>query len=481
MQVEVTQQAVAETDADVRVVGLRSGDELPKDLASAPGSADAKATFKRTTLLRPDGDSRWLVIGLGDRDDVDPERMRVAAAVAAKTAALYGATTVAWAVPDGRADLATAVVDGTVLASFRFDEYKTTDRDGSESAALEALVLTGVGEDAAGDVEAARVAGEAENRARALQSRPANDLKPDDLAERAREIAAAYEGVEVIVLNRSEIADRGMGGLMAVSSGSDAEPHLIALRYRGGSGETIGYVGKGVTFDAGGLSIKPAAGMHEMKMDMSGAAAVLEAFAAIVELAVPVNLVAVVPTTENMLSGSAMRPGDIITQLNGKTVEINNTDAEGRLILADALTYCRRDLGADRIVDIATLTGGVVIALGSTYAALVSNDDEWAAAVEEAGKATGELAWRMPLHAEYKELTTGKVADLTNLASKRKASTLYAASFLEEFTDDVPWAHLDIAGTAWDTGREYVGSGPTGFGVRLLVELARSLGAPGAT
>ena len=210
-------------------------------------------------------------------------------------------------------------------------------------------------------------------------------------------------------------------------------------------------------------------------MDMSGAAAALEAFAAIAELGLPVDLVAVIPATENMPSGSATRPGDIITQLNGKTVEVNNTDAEGRLILADALTYCVRDMGAERVVDLATLTGAVLVALGSTYAALISNDDEWAATVAAAGDAAGELAWRLPLHPEYKELTKGKVADLTNAAAKRKAGTIYAGSFLEEFVDGKPWAHLDIAGTSWDVGREYVGSGPTGFGVRLLVELARSL------
>jgi leucyl aminopeptidase len=215
--------------------------------------------------------------------------------------------------------------------------------------------------------------------------------------------------------------------------------------------------------------------MQEMKMDMSGAAAVLEAFAAIVELGLPLDIAAVVPSTENMLDADSMRPGDIITQLNGKTVEVNNTDAEGRLILADALTYCVRDMGAARIVDLATLTGAVVVALGSTYAALIANDEDWADQVATAGERAGELAWRLPLHAEYKELTRGKVADLTNAASKRKAGTIYAASFLEEFVDDVPWVHLDIAGTSWDVGREYVGSGATGFGVRLLVELARDL------
>jgi leucyl aminopeptidase len=208
-----------------------------------------------------------------------------------------------------------------------------------------------------------------------------------------------------------------------------------------------------------------------MKMDMSGGAAVLEAIAAIADLGLPVRIAGCVPATENMPSGTATRPGDIITQLNGKTVEVNNTDAEGRLILADALTYCVRELGAERLVDVATLTGGVVIALGSTYAGLLANDDEWAERVRAAGERTGELAWRLPLHPEYKDLTRGKDAQLTNSSAKRKASTIYAASFLEEFVDEVPWAHLDIAGTAWDVGRDYVGNGPTGFGVRLLVAL----------
>jgi leucyl aminopeptidase len=267
-----------------------------------------------------------------------------------------------------------------------------------------------------------------------------------------------------------------MGGLVAVSKGSDEEPRLIVLRYAGdGGGETLGVVGKAVTFDTGGISIKPAGSMHEMKMDMSGGAAVLEALGAIAELEVPIDIAAVIPATENMPSGTATKPGDIITQLNGKTVEVNNTDAEGRLILADALTYCVRDLGADRVIDLATLTGGVVVALGSTYAALVSNDDQWAERVRHAADEAGELAWRLPLHAEYKELTKGTVADLTNASTKRKASTIYAASFLEEFVDGKPWAHLDIAGTAWDVGREYVGNGATGYGVRLLVRLARDL------
>ncbi len=212
-------------------------------------------------------------------------------------------------------------------------------------------------------------------------------------------------------------------------------------------------------------------------MDMSGAAAVLEAVAAIAELGLAVDLVAVVPATENMPSGTAIKPGDVITQYSGKTVEVINTDAEGRLILADALAYAV-ELGAERIVDLATLTGAVLMALGSTYAAVISNDDALAGEVERAGGATGELVWRLPLHPEYKALFKGKVADLANAAAKRKAGTIYAGSFLEEFVGETPWAHVDIAGTAWDVGRPYTGDDASGFGVRLLVELARE-SAPG--
>jgi len=321
----------------------------------------------------------------------------------------------------------------------------------------------------------ALVAAEAANRARTLQDTPSNELTPTELARRAEELAATHAKLSVEVLDRAAIEAAGMGGMVAVSQGSATEPRLIAMRYAGGgSNPRIGLVGKAVTFDSGGISIKPSAGMHEMKMDMSGGAAVLEAVGAIAELDLALDLVAVIPSTENMPSGTAIKPGDVITQLNGKTVEINNTDAEGRLILADALTYCVRELGAERLVDVATLTGAVVVALGSTYAGLIANDDDWAAAVASAGDECGELVWRLPLHEEYKQLTKGTIADLTNAAAKRKASTIYAGSFLEEFVDDVPWAHLDIAGTAWDTGREYVGKGASGFGTRLLVRLASS-------
>ncbi|HYU16536.1 MAG TPA: leucyl aminopeptidase [Candidatus Acidoferrum sp.] len=479
MRVEVTDTPLAEVESDLIAVMLFEGEDLPEPLAGAPGAEDAKGSYRKTALLYPERPGRVLVVGLGDRDDFELERARVAAAIAAKQASSLEAGSLALVPPstrDGDA-VAAALIEGAILASYRFDRFKTKtedDEDDGNRTRLESISLVdgaGLGQ----AVEAARVTTEAANRARELQDLPANVLTPSYLADRATALAEERESVSCEVLGREEIAEKGMGGLVAVSQGTAQDPRLILLRYRADAeGETVGLVGKGVTFDTGGISIKPAGSMHEMKMDMSGAAAVLEAVAAIAELELPVKLVAVIPATENMPSGTAVKPGDIITQLNGKTVEVNNTDAEGRLILADALTYCVQQ-GADRIVDLATLTGAVVVALGSTYAALISNDDAWAGKVEAAAERTGELAWRLPLHPEYKELTKGTTADLTNASAKRKAGTIYAGSFLEEFVDERPWVHLDIAGTAWDVGREYVGKGPTGFGVRLLVELAREL------
>jgi leucyl aminopeptidase len=478
VRVEVTTLQPGEVDADLLVVGLYEDGELPGDLADALGADDAKGGFQKLALLRLERPERVLVVGLGKREDVTLERIRLAAAVAAKEAARLDAAAVAWALPgsDDDAETTAAIVTGTILADYRFDRYLSRDPDDPPPSRIEALTLlapAGVADAA----EAARVCAEAQNRARDLQSLPSNVATPSFLAERAGEIAATSEALSVEALGRDEIAAKAMGGLVAVSQGTAEEPKLIVLRYAGGSsGPTLGFVGKGVTFDTGGISLKPSASMHEMKMDMSGAAAVLEAVGAIAELKLPLNLIAVVPATENMPSGTAIKPGDVITQYNGKTVEVNNTDAEGRLILADALAYAV-ELGAERIVDLATLTGAVLIALGSTYAAVISNDDELAAEVERAGETTGELVWRLPLHPEYKELTKGTVADLTNASAKRKAGTIYAGSFLEEFVGETPWAHVDIAGTAWDVGRPYTGNDASGFGVRLLVELARDLSA----
>src|SRR5215203_1211868 len=472
MKVEVKQVELVDVGTDLLAVGLVEGGELPPEIAGAAGADSARSGFKKLSLLRPDGFPTVLVVGLGESEELDLETLRIAAAVAAKEAERLEAKSIAWAYPRGIDSVlaADALVTGTVLAAYRFDRFKSGERD--DSPRLESLVLPGPAEFAK-TVEWARITAEAQNRARDLQLTPANFATPTFLAERAEAITAASEALTVEVFGRAELEAKGMGGLIAVGQGSAEEPKLIVLRYSGGgSGPTLAYVGKGVTFDTGGISLKPGAGMQEMKMDMSGGAAVLEATAAIAELGLPLELIALVPTTENMPSGTAIKPGDIITQYNGKTVEVNNTDAEGRLILADALAYAV-ELGAERIVDLATLTGAVLVALGSTYAGLISNDDDLAADVESAGQASGELVWRLPLHPEFKALMKGTVADLSNLGKKRKAGTITAASFLEEFVGETAWAHLDIAGSAWDIGREYVGNEANGFGARLLVEFAR--------
>jgi leucyl aminopeptidase len=488
MRVTFRQGPASETSADTLCVGLFEDEGAPPQLDEALGgrlgrlidAGEARGGLKRIALLHPDGAigaARVLAVGLGKRAEATPESARLAAAAALRRAQEAGARSLAWAVPDAddRSALARALVEGTALASYRFDRKSKQDPD----ARVEQLEI--VADDDLGDaVEQAALVVDAQNAARELQDLPSNELTPSKLAEHAAGRAAEIERLDVEVLGPDEIGARAMGGLEAVARGSHQEPRLIVLRYDGG-GPFLALVGKAVTFDTGGISLKPSDRMQEMKMDMSGGAAVIEATAAIARLGLPIKLLSVVPATENMPSGHATKPGDIITISNRKTVEVNNTDAEGRLILADALAFAAAE-GPEGIVDLATLTGAIITALGNTYAGLFTNDDDLAAGLTRAGDASGELVWRMPLHSDYKELTRGKIADLTNSADQRKASSAYAASFLEEFVDGRPWAHLDIAGTAWgQDNRDYVGKGASGWGVRLLVELARALSATRAS
>ncbi len=469
MPIAVTarQGAPEDTAADTRVVGLFEDESLPGELQSLVDSGEAKPGLRKLAVAHEDG-RRVIVAGLGQRGELDPEKARVAAAGVAARAKELGTSSLSWDAPPGTA---AAVVEGTLLALYRFDRFKSDAND--ENGGVQSLEIAGEQADEA-EVSAARATAEAQNRARDLQNLPSNVATPLFLAERATEIAEEHESLEVELMDGEAIISRGMGAFASVAQGTYAEPRLIVLRYDGGAeGPHLGFVGKAVTFDTGGISIKPAGKMHEMKFDMSGGAAVLESVAAIAELGLPVRITAVVPATENMPSGRAVKPGDIVTAMNGKTIEVNNTDAEGRLILADALAYAVEQ-GAERIVDLATLTGAIIVALGSTYAGVFSNDDEWSAQVEAAMTETGELGWRLPLHPEIFELTKGQYADLTNAAAERKAMSSYAAEFLRQFVGDTPWVHLDIAGTAWGLGRPYVGKGASGFGVRLLVELAKS-------
>jgi leucyl aminopeptidase len=454
----------SEASADTRVVPVFENEQLDGPLQALVDAGEAKAAPKKTAVFHENG-RRVILVGAGKRGDADAERLRVAAAAAASRAKELGAKGLSWQVPDV-AGATTGIVQGTLLALYSFDTFKSKKDDGN---GIEELELVGGSDD---EASAAQVEAEAQNAARDLQNFPANVATPEFLADRARQL----EGVEVEVFGREEIIERGMGALAAVAQGSHAEPQLIVIRYDGGGdGPHLGFVGKAVTFDTGGISIKPAAKMHEMKFDMSGGAAVIEAMGAIAKLGLPAKVTAVVAATENMPSGHATRPGDIVTAMNGVTIEINNTDAEGRLVLADGLAYAVEQ-GAERLVDLATLTGAIVVALGHTYCGYFSNDDDWFAAVDAAGNATGELGWRQPLHPEYEESVKGRYADLQNVSEAREAGSSYAAEFLKRFVDGRPWVHMDIAGTANGMKRNYVGNGASGFGVRTLIELARSSG-----
>src|SRR3954447_11757558 len=474
MRVTATTDAPRDTPADTVAIGVFEGEGVAHDTSGSELQAlldagEAKPAFKHLAVAHADG-KRWVLVGLGDRDAFTLERARIAAATAQARAGELGARALCWEVPHHVGDdAAGALVEGTVLGAYRFDRFKEPTSD--EPPRLEDLVVS-AHHDVGDAVDRAAIVADAMNRARDLQNAPANEMTPTRLAERAREL----EGVSVEVEGRDGIVARGMGAFAAVAQGTYEEPALITMRYDGAGarGPVLGLVGKAVTFDSGGISIKPGAKMSEMKFDMSGGAAVLEAVGAIARLGLPVNVVAVVGATENLPSGRSVKPGDIVRTKEGLTVEVNNTDAEGRLVLADCLAHAREQ-GAERIIDVATLTGGVIVALGSTYAGVMGTDDEWIERVIAAGDAAGEQAWRLPFHEEYGELIKGKYGDLNNAPEERKASSIIGGEFLRHFAGDVPWAHLDIAGVAWDRGRAYAAKGGNGFGVRLLVELARSV------
>jgi leucyl aminopeptidase len=483
MEVSATTQSAAATDADTVAIGLFEEEqpaELPGELGQLVASGEARRSFKALAVGHAEG-RRWLLVGLGERNDFTPERARVAAAAAHSRAIELSTRTLCWESPTGEQPAAAAaLVEGTLLSDYSFESFKSaadgevSGGDGEAPKHLQRLIVSGP-EGLATVVEQAALGARAVNAARDLQNRPPNDLTPTALAQHARALAEEIEGLSVEVEGRKGIVERGMGAFAAVAQGSDQEPALITMRYEGpgASGPKLGLVGKAVTFDSGGISLKPGAKMAEMKFDMSGGAAVIEAIAAIARRRMPISVVAVVGATENLPSGHSVKPGDIVRAANGTTIEVNNTDAEGRLVLADCLCHAVAE-GAEQIVDLATLTGAVIVALGSTYAGLISNDDELAARIGAAAEKTGEIVWRLPLHEEYRELVKGTYADLDNAPEGRKAGTIVGGTFLSNFIGDVPWAHLDIAGTAWELDREYVGKGASGFGVRLLLELASS-------
>jgi len=486
MRVTATTEAAASTAADTVVVGLLEGEGVPHDveegaLQALVDAGEAKTTAGALAVAHAAG-KRWILVGLGARERLGAEGLRLAAAAAHGRARELGASVLCWELPHKAREHqpARAVVEGTLMAAYRFTAFKTSGQDGADAAGgLEALIVSDH-VDQAGEVARAVVVTEAVNAARDLQNTPANHMTPTALGARAHVVAAAHDALSCEVVGRDGIVERGMGAFAAVAAGSDEEPALITLRYEpaDATGPVLGLVGKGVTFDSGGISIKPAGSMADMKYDMTGGAAVVEALGAIAALALPVRVVGVVGATENLLSGSAMKPSDVVVSASGLTVQIDNTDAEGRLVLADCLHHAIGE-GAERLVDVATLTGAIMSTLGRVYSGFWADDEAWASEVADAAGEAGELIWRMPLHERYAELVKGATADVANQSPLRTGAACTAAEFLHRFTGGVPWAHLDICGTAWDSGRAYGPKGGTGVMVRTLVALAERTAAAG--
>jgi leucyl aminopeptidase len=429
----------------------------------------------QTAVLYPSGPTtRVLVVGTGSLENPDQAAVRRAAGVAGRVASGMGVTEAALVCAEEvfenvtAAEVGQALAEGVTFGAWRFDEFKEPPRE--KKAKLERVDLL-VSDNRKGlregyETGAAIAAGQ--NFARRLQMLPGNICTPTYLGETALEMAGRH-GLNATVLDRKAIEKEGMGGLLAVSKGGPEEPRFIILEHEGSGGAPVVLVGKGVTFDTGGISLKPPLHMEDMKFDMSGAAAVLGAFEAIGRLQPKARVIGLIPSTENMPSGTAIKPGDVIESLSGKTIEIINTDAEGRLILADALAYAAR-LSPAAVLDMATLTGAVVIALGHLASGVMGNDDELLEKVTHAGVRADERVWSLPLWDEYRDLIKSEIADIKN-SGGRPAGTISAGWFLKEFVDGYPWCHLDIAGTAYaDRASPIMGKGPTGVGVRLFSE-----------
>ena len=501
MNITVRQGEIQKTRAEAVVVnlfqGARPGGATAAVDAGLGGligrvvdSGDFTGEKNRTLLLYPEAGGfparRVLLVGLGRQEEFDLETARQAAGTAARRlqelGVEKGATVLHGAGAGGleAEEAAQAVAEASILACYRFDEHKSSREERKALRQLTVVEFDG-GRLAAvrRGVRLGRWIAEGTCLARDLVNHPGNTATPSFLASRARALARRHEGLRCRVLDEAAMRKEGMGAILGVSAGS-AEPaklivleHGLSPRRRGARRKKpLVFVGKGVTFDSGGISIKPGSGMGDMKMDMSGAAAVIGAMEVVARAGLARPVVGIVPATENLLDGKAYKPGDVLTTLAGKTIEIDNTDAEGRLILADALTYAHR-YEPEGIVDLATLTGACVIALGSHASGLMANDDGLAERVEAAGAATAEKVWRLPLWPEYRRQIRSQVADMKNTGG-REGGAITAAALLSEFAGDTPWVHLDIAGTAWtDRARPYVPRGGVGVGVRLLFELAR--------
>ncbi len=464
-------------------------------IAAVIASGDFRGRSTESLTLYPAGEipaERIQLLGLGEEGKLDAEVLRCLAGRAVDAARGRRAANFAICVPRvpslRLAQVTRALAEGAVLASYQFDSYRERDKDAAPFAKRASLLIERSAElKAARDASRAGViVAQSQNLARQLSNEPANALPPAELANAAKRVAREV-GLAVQVMAVAELTKRRMGGILAVGGGSANTPRLIVLdhdprsrrsakRTQGRTGSsrrlpTLCLVGKGITFDSGGISIKPAAAMDEMKHDMSGAAAVIGALRACALLKLPIRVVGVIAAAENMPSSTAYRPGDVVTTMSGKTVEVLNTDAEGRVVLSDALHYARTKYRPDAIVDLATLTGACVVALGKWASGLFGNHAGLIEAVRAAGEATAERVWPMPLWDAHRKAVRSDVADIKNTTG-RDGSSSTAAAFLANFVGETPWVHLDIAGTAWDsTPSAYLKKGATGVGVRLLLEL----------
>jgi leucyl aminopeptidase len=474
LNIEILNQSLAQAEADAVALLLCEDEAAPAEVSSQwmvqlkdSGEFTGKAGEIAIAPLPAGFAARRLVlIGGGKRAQFDAAALRRAVGGAVRALKAKGVKKLAWLLAGGDAE---AVVEGALLANFEPDHHKSK----RESKDLETFVVLA---DASVKtaVDKGVILAESQNFTRELVNEPGNILTPGVLAERARAMASEA-GLECEILDQDSMQQLGMGSLLGVAQGSIEPPYLIIIRYKPlgapKSGDHLGLVGKGVTFDTGGVSIKPAEGMEKMKYDMAGGAAVLGAMRAIAKLKPSIAVTALVPAVENHVGGKAQRPGDIVTSLAGKTIEVLNTDAEGRLILIDAITYAQR-LGCTHLVDAATLTGAIVVALGYVNIGAFTNNEAMYARVSSAAKAEGEKMWQMPLDDEYKELLKSPFADLANIGG-RWGGSISAAWFLREFAGDTPWVHLDIAGTAWlDDTKPYLAKGPTGVAVRTFTRLA---------
>ena len=496
MDITVVQGDISTTEADVVVVNLFEGVKSPGGATGAVDRAldgaisklielgDIRGKAGERTTVHTFGKMaapRVLVAGLGKADDFDVHAVRNLSAEVTRACRKPGVNTVATIVHGagiGGLDpeaCAQAMAEGAALGGYQFLRYKTESDEDDKAEVSQLTIVEHDGTKIAGMAAAAergRILAEATNLARDLANEPANNLNPTDLAARAATVAEA-PNLELEVMEEEEMAEKGMGSLLSVARGSVQPAKLVRISYkgRGGEGYDLALVGKGITFDTGGISIKPAAGMEAMKADMTGAASVIAAMQAIAALAPKADILAIAPCTENMPGGNATRPGDVVSAMNGKTIEILNTDAEGRLVLADGLCYAR-ELGARHLVDVATLTGAISIALGDQCYGLMTNNDALAKRVEAAAEAAGERSWRLPMFKEYGEQLKSNVSVVKNVGG-RPAGSITAAKFLQRFAGETPWAHLDIAGVDMASkNKGWITKGASGQVVRALVNLA---------